>query len=73
MALKKNLSTSDFPLNWYYVTRITHTEQGDINITVSIGLSMLSVDEPSIDSLLKRADDALYRAKSSGRNQVVMY
>lgn len=50
-----------------------HTDQGDINITVSIGLSMLSVDEPSIDSLLKRADAALYRAKNSGRNQVVMY
>ncbi len=50
-----------------------HTDQGAFGITVSVGLSMLSVDEPSIDSLLKRADDALYRAKNSGRNKVIMY
>lgn len=49
------------------------TRQGEISITVSVGLAMLTADDLSIDSVLKRADDALYRAKNSGRNRVVLY
>ncbi len=49
------------------------TPQGELKITVSIGLTMLSADDLSIDSVLKRADDALYRAKNSGRDQVALY
>ena len=48
------------------------TTQGDLGITVSIGLTMLTVDDLSIDSVLKRADNALYRAKNNGRDQVVL-
>jgi diguanylate cyclase (GGDEF)-like protein len=36
-------------------------------ITVSIGVAMASVDE-SLAALVQRADEALYRAKESGRN-----
>ena len=39
------------------------------NVTVSIGVAQHDREE-SADSLLKRADQAMYRAKFSGRNQV---
>ncbi len=38
-------------------------------VTISIGLSKLNEDE-TIDSLLKRADEELYKAKNSGRNKI---
>ncbi|MGF6421224.1 diguanylate cyclase (GGDEF)-like protein/PAS domain S-box-containing protein [Lelliottia sp. 489] len=38
--------------------------------TVSIGVARHNPDE-SIDDLLKRVDDALYRAKNNGRNKVL--
>lgn len=41
-----------------------------IHITVSIGVAELL--ESSLESTIKRADDALYKAKQGGRNQVVM-
>jgi diguanylate cyclase (GGDEF)-like protein len=40
-------------------------------VTVSLGLTMHSADGISIDPLLKRADDALYKAKNAGRNKVI--
>jgi two-component system cell cycle response regulator len=43
---------------------------GEIAVTCSIGLAA-SRPADSIDSLLKRADEALYRAKRDGRNRVV--
>jgi two-component system cell cycle response regulator len=41
-----------------------------IQKTVSIGVSSLHPDGDSMEGLLKRADEALYVAKNSGRNQV---
>ena len=41
-----------------------------VTFTVSIGVSALKEDDTSIESLLKRADKALYLAKNLGRNQV---
>lgn len=40
-----------------------------LQVTVSIGAAMLRADE-TCDELLKRSDDALYRAKREGRNAV---
>lgn len=40
-----------------------------IIVTVSIGVAELQLDE-SVDSLIGRADEALYRAKNGGRNCV---
>lgn len=42
-----------------------------IPVTVSIGLAHLSAEDETPADLLKRADEALYRAKSSGRNRVI--
>lgn len=45
-------------------------EPEPIRITISIGLAMLSGQE-TLESLLARADEALYQAKREGRNRVV--
>lgn len=42
-------------------------------VTVSIGVSTLSAATPDAGRLLTLADEALYVAKSSGRNRVVSY
>lgn len=42
-----------------------------LSVTISIGGAMLD-DEDDIESIIKRADKALYEAKDSGRNKVVM-
>ena len=42
-----------------------------ILVTVSIGVAMLSSTDTE-QSLLKRADQALYRAKNDGRNRSVL-
>jgi len=46
-------------------------QKTEIIVTISLGVSGLSGQFPSSDVLLKRADDALYAAKGSGRNRVV--
>ncbi len=43
-----------------------------LSLTVSIGATEMSVTDPSLDSVLARADKALYRAKELGRNRVEM-
>ena len=42
-----------------------------IGMTVSIGLTMATRTDRSIEKVIMRADDALYRAKEGGRNRVV--
>ncbi|MCG8311806.1 MAG: GGDEF domain-containing protein [Pseudomonadales bacterium] len=44
-------------------------ENQEIPITISVGVATLNNGEPK-EQLLKRADEALYRAKQSGRNQI---
>ena len=44
---------------------------GEIAVTVSIGVSAWAPEE-SLEAALKRADEALYRAKQAGRNQIQM-
>ncbi|MBN2886725.1 MAG: diguanylate cyclase [Chromatiaceae bacterium] len=43
-----------------------------IRVTVSIGVTMLNAEQEEVDAALRRADRALYRAKSEGRNRVVV-
>ncbi len=42
-----------------------------VSLTVSIGVAAGYGGEPGVDALLSRADEALYRAKATGRNRVV--
>lgn len=43
-----------------------------IHITTSIGVAQMDSGDSNIDDIIKRADIALYQAKSRGRNQVVV-
>ncbi len=42
------------------------------SITVSIGVATLAACDENAEALVRRADEALYRAKHGGRNQVVV-
>jgi two-component system cell cycle response regulator len=42
-----------------------------VDVTISIGIAALGAGESDAGALLKRADQALYRAKRDGRNRVV--
>lgn len=42
-----------------------------IGFTISIGLVELRAQDQSLDSIMRRADHAMYQAKEMGRNQVV--
>ncbi len=47
------------------------TERGPLAVTLSAGLCISPAqDTPSLESLAKRADTALYQAKAAGRNRV---
>jgi diguanylate cyclase (GGDEF)-like protein len=46
------------------------TERGIADTTLSAGVAISGVDGESFEAVLKRADDALYAAKSAGRNRV---
>ncbi|VAW45621.1 diguanylate cyclase/phosphodiesterase (GGDEF & EAL domains) with PAS/PAC sensor(s) [hydrothermal vent metagenome] len=48
-------------------------ENTEVEIGASIGIARFSQDAAGIEELLKYADLAMYRAKHSGRNQVVYY
>ena len=46
------------------------TEDIVINITVSLGLACIDENTTTLDSLINRADQAMYVAKNNGRNRV---
>ena len=41
-----------------------------LRVTVSVGVAARRADESSVEAVVRRADEALYRAKESGRNRV---
>lgn len=52
------------------LARVAEPADGLPSITVSIGLATNRPDEAEIDTLLARADRALYKAKDEGRSRV---
>ena len=50
---------------------VTTEDFHNIQFTMSSGIAKKNADVSNIDHLLKKADDALYEAKKSGRNRVV--
>jgi two-component system cell cycle response regulator len=59
--LRQKIAAEKFPLG---------EGRPDAEVTVSIGICSLSAPGDTADDLIKRADEALYRAKRSGRNRV---
>lgn len=52
---------------------IVKVDDVSLTFTVSIGVAALSADVDTLDSLMRAADHALYRAKDNGRNRAVAY
>jgi diguanylate cyclase (GGDEF)-like protein len=46
---------------------------GEVTFTISAGVTKASDPGDTMDAVLKRADEALYKAKSCGRNMTVAY
>jgi len=52
----------------------TQTDIGPVNQTISIGVATLDKKkDPTIDKLIDRADQAMYTAKQTGRNRVIIH
>lgn len=49
-----------------------NNEGTTINITISVGVASLSPADKTLDTFLRRADEALYKAKNTGRNLLVL-
>ena len=45
----------------------------EISVTISIGISEFNISDKNPEILYKKADNALYEAKESGRNRVVIH
>lgn len=60
--LRRRIAAEAFPID---------RGQRAIDVTISIGIAALERPDDNAASLLKRADQALYRAKRDGRNRVV--
>jgi two-component system, cell cycle response regulator len=54
-------------------TLVTRVSDGELRITVSIGVSSFPSDTKNMTNLVTMADDALYLAKRTGRNRVCLY
>lgn len=52
-------------------TSIRTSDGTDVTLTLSAGISVLAPGDHE-QALFQRADDALYQAKASGRNQIAI-
>lgn len=57
-----------------FMTQSFHQRDGtDIQVTFSAGIARYPVDAKTLSDLLRSADEALYRAKITGRNRSVLW
>jgi diguanylate cyclase (GGDEF)-like protein len=54
-------------------TAVTRVSDGELRITVSIGISSFPEDTKNVADLVTLSDKALYQAKRSGRNRVCLH
>ena len=54
-------------------SQVIRFQDTDIRVTISIGASVINADSTNIHTLLSFSDQALYRAKESGRNKVCVW
>jgi diguanylate cyclase (GGDEF)-like protein len=54
-------------------TRSIRAYDEELSSTLSIGIAAFPVHGREMDTLIEKADDALYQAKQSGRNRVCVY
>jgi diguanylate cyclase (GGDEF)-like protein/PAS domain S-box-containing protein len=67
-------AVSDFSENIIYACQqVKKAGHHDIHITASLGASVFDNSCCSVETILKQADTALYRAKESGRNTFTLY
>ena len=60
--LRRRIASEPFPIQ---------QGAGAVEVTISIGIAALGASSDNAAQILKRADQALYRAKRDGRNRVV--
>ena len=71
--------SSDEEMNQYYYDLLSTALRSytlpsiDVKCTLSIGVSVFPTHGNSLPEVLRKADIALYEAKSSGRNQIVFF
>lgn len=53
--------------------RMFHIQGSNVQVTLSIGVASFPADAKTSDDLIKKADQALYLAKNSGRNKVCKF
>ena len=49
-----------------------HSSQGELGVTISVGVAQLGTIHPDLETLLHRADQAMYAAKEAGGNCMVI-
>lgn len=65
-TLAEKIRTSLQKMRW----KLKNTGESLGQVTISIGIAMHKENE-SVEAVIKRADDALYHAKDTGRNQTI--
>ena len=52
--------------------KVFFNEKGDFTTSISIGVTQVSPDDKEVDEIVARADRALYEAKRTGKNKVII-
>jgi len=56
--------------DWVSERQLCQVGRENVQVTISVGVSSFNAEKEDTGILMSRADDAMYRAKSNGRNRV---